>query len=123
MAPYESMAWPLATFRMFADPEKIVRAVGLKNSSGHESTEELRPRVLVVAGGKDVLMRPGVMAKLVGLLRNAVRLVFGSVTSNGDAQEGITDGVEFRVVQGSGHHLMGDIYWEECAEKTLRFLE
>jgi len=123
MAPYESMAWPFATFCMFADPEKIVRAVGLTNSSGHEPMEELRPRVLVVAGGKDVLMRPGVMAKLVGLLRNAVRLVFGEVTKNGDAQEGITDGVEFRVVQGSGHHLMGDIHWEECAEKVLRFLE
>lgn len=123
MAPYESMAWPLATFGVFADPEKIVRAVGLTNSYGHKSPEELRPRVLVVAGGKDVLMRPGVMAKLVVLLRNAVRLVFGSAADNAGAQEGIRDGVEFRVVQGSGHHLMGDIYWEECAEKILGFLE
>ena len=122
MAPYESMAWPLATFRVFADPEKIIRAVGLTNSSGHGSAEELRPRVLVIAGGKDVLMEPGVMAKLVGLLRNTVRLVFGSVTNSGDAQEGITDGVEFRVVRGSGHHLMGDVYWAECAERILGFL-
>ena len=123
MAPYESMAWPLATFGTFADPEKIVRAVGLTNSSGRESTEGLEPRVLVVAGGKDVLIRPGVMAKLVGLLRSAVRLVFGSATDKGDHQEGVRNGVEFRVIQGSGHHLMGDIYWEECAEKILRFLE
>ena len=123
MAPYESMTWPLATFGTFANPEKIVRAVGLTNTSGRGSTEGLRPRVLVVAGGKDVLMRPGVMAKLVDLLRNAVRLMFGSVTSDRDLQEGARDGAEFRVVQGSGHHLMGDIYWEECAEKILRFLE
>ena len=123
MAPYESMVWALATFRMFADPGKIVRAVGLTNSSGRGSTEQLRPRVLVIAGGKDVLTRPGVMAKLAGLLRDAVRSVFGSVKSDGGVQEGITDGVEFRVVQGSGHHLMGDVYWEECAEKILRFLE
>ena len=123
MAPYESMVWALATFRMFADPGKIVRAVGLTNSSGHGSTEQLRPRVLVVAGGKDVLTRPGVMAKLASLLRDAVRSVFGSVKDDGGVQEGITDGVEFRVVQGSGHHLMGDVYWEECAEKILGFLE
>jgi len=123
MAPYESMAWALGTFGMFADPEKIARAVGLTNSSQCESTEGLQPRVLVIAGGKDVLVRPGVMAKLVGLLRNAVRLVFGSAMNNSDSQEGITDGVEFRVVQGSGHHLMGDVHWEECAEKVLGFLE
>ena len=49
MAPYESMAWPLATFGTFADPEKIVQAVGLTNSSDHDSAEVLRPRILVVA--------------------------------------------------------------------------
>ena len=123
MSPYESMAWPLATFRVFADPKKIIRAVGPSNSSGHESVEESRPRVLVVAGGKDVLMKPAVMAKLVGLLREAVRLVFGSVANDGDSGEGIGDGVEFRVVEGSGHQLMNDIHWEECAEKVLGFLE
>jgi len=124
MAPYESMAWPLGTFGAFADPGKIVRAVGLTNSSGHESVEDLRPRVLVVAGGKDVLMRPRVMEKLVALFRDAVRLAFGVVaSSDSDAREGIRDGVEFRVVQGSGHHLMGDIYWEECAGKILEFLQ
>ena len=123
MAPYESVAWPVGTLAVFADPEKIARAVGLTNSSGSESAEGLLPRVLVVAGGKDVLMRPGVMARLVGVLREAVRSVFGSGTDNEDVQEGIRNGIEFRVVQGSGHHLMGDIYWEECAEKVFRFLE
>ena len=123
MAPYESMAWPLATFGMFADPQKIVRAVGLTDSSDRDSIEESRPRILVIAGGKDVLMKPGVMAKLAGLLRNAAGSVFGSMANNGDAREGIRDGVEFRVVEGSGHHLMGDIHWEECAEKILGFLE
>lgn len=123
MAPYESMVWPVGTLTAFADPRKIVRAVGSINPSTRESREGLRPRVLVIAGGKDVLMKPGVMAKLVGLLRNAVRLTLGSLANDDDVQEGCTDGVEFRVVQGSGHHLMGDIYWEECAEKILRFLE
>ena len=123
MAPYESMAWPLATFGRFADPKKIIRAVGLKNSSDRDSTEVSRPRILVIAGGKDVLMKPMVMAKLVGLLRNAAGLVFGSTANNGDAREGIRDGVEFRVVGGSGHHLMGDIQREECAERILGFLE
>jgi hypothetical protein len=123
MAPYESVRWPLGTLTAFADPKRMVQAVGLTNSSGCESTEDLRPRVLVIAGGKDILMNPGLMAKLVGLLRNAVRLVFGSVANEADAQEGVEDGVEFRVVQGSGHHLMGDIYWEECAGRILRFLE
>lgn len=117
MAPYESVAWPLATFGMFADPDKIVRAAGLSNSSGS------RPRVLVIAGGKDVLMKPVVMGKLVGILREAVKQVFGSVGGGGDPGEGIGDGVEFRVVKGSGHQLMNDIHWEECAERILGFLE
>jgi pimeloyl-ACP methyl ester carboxylesterase len=123
MSPYESLAWLLATFGMFADPEKIVRAVGLTNSYGSGSVEELGPRVLVVAGEKDALMKPVVMEKLVGLLRGAVRLMFGSTGSDGDYKEGIGSGVEFRVVKGSGHQLMNDIYWEECAEKILEFLE
>ena len=93
------MAWPLATFGMFADPEKIVRAVGLANSSDHNSTEEPRPHILVIAGGKDGLTKPGVMAKLVGLLWNAAGLVFGSTANGGDAREGIRDGVEFGVVE------------------------
>ena len=122
MAPYESMAWPFASFGVFADPEKIVRAAGLTNSSEQVCTEELRPRVLVVAGGKDVLMKPPVMAKFVGLLREAVRSVFGSVARGGDFGEGIKDGVEFRVVKESGHQLMNDIHWEECAERILGFL-
>jgi hypothetical protein len=106
MAPYESMAWPLVTFDMFAYPEKTARAVGLSSSSGDESTERLRPRLSVFAGEKDMLMKPVVMMKLVGVLREAVRLMFGSVASDGDPGEGIGDGVEFRVAKGIGHHLM-----------------
>jgi pimeloyl-ACP methyl ester carboxylesterase len=123
MAPYESMALPMAVLGKFADPAKIVRAVGLSDSSLHRPIEASRPRVLVVAGEKDVLMKPGVMAKLVGLLRDAVRSVFGSGTDGGGSQEGIRDGIEFRVVQGSGHQMMNDIHWEECAEKILKFLQ
>ena len=50
----ESKAWSLATFGMFAG--KIVQAVGLTNCSDHSFTEESWLPVLVVAGGKDVLM-------------------------------------------------------------------
>ena len=52
--PYESMAWSLTTFGVFAG--KIMHAVWLKNCSDHGSTEESWPRILAVAGGKDVLM-------------------------------------------------------------------
>ena len=64
---------------MFADPIKIIRVAGLSNSSGGGSVEELRPCVLVIAGGKDVLMKPIVIGELVGILWEAVRPVFGSV--------------------------------------------
>lgn len=123
MAPYESMAWPLAALGRFADPEKIVRAIGLSTPSGRGSEEDLRPRVLLIAGEKDIPIKLEVMAKLVRLLRAAVRLVLGSTENEGDSHEGIKDGVEFRVVQGSGHQLMNDIYWERCAEKVLGFLQ
>ena len=72
---------------------------------------------------RDVLMKPGVMAKLVGLLRNAAGSVFASTANGGDAREGIRGGVELRIVEGDGHRLMGDIEWEECAENILGFLE
>ena len=125
MAPYESPGWPLATFLVFADPERITGAVGPSNFSGHEAIEDSRPRALVIAGGKDVLIKPRIMEKLTGLLREAARLVFGSVAGDGESRE--ESGMEstsgsFRVVPGGGHQLMNDIHWEEGAERILGFL-
>ena len=57
--------------------------------------------------GEDIHLGPDVTAKLVGLLWDAVRPAFGSATNDKDPWEGFDDGVEFRVMQGSGHdHLI-----------------
>ena len=52
VTPYESMAWSLATFEVFAG--KIVQALWLANRSNHSSTEQSWPGILVVAGEKGV---------------------------------------------------------------------
>jgi hypothetical protein len=123
MAPYESMAWPA---------RDLNRVCGSREDrTGCGVDKFLRTRVYGGLTTPRVGRRwregcpdeTGGHGEVGWLLRNAVRSAFGSVADNGDPQEGVRDGVEFRVVQGSGHHLMGDIYWEECAERILRFLE
>lgn len=94
---------PSSTLRLTVSPPNVRRpVVALERPwTCHQS----RPPLTV--SGEDIHLGPDVTAKLVGLLWDAVRPAFGSATNNKDPWEGFDDGVEFRVMQGSGHdHLI-----------------
>lgn len=39
------------------------------------------------------------------------------------AKQEKSDGVVFDVVEGSGHHIQNDLYWEDAARKISEFIE
>ncbi|KAI5843042.1 Alpha/Beta hydrolase protein [Morchella snyderi] len=108
MAETESMLWPLGMMVQFVDPGRVVGGVVPALRRGR--------RLLVVAGGEDRLMGVRIMELLAAWYRSALECVSGRV------EEG-TDVVRFAEVKGSGHHLMRDVAWRECAEVVLEWLQ
>lgn len=70
----------------------------------------------MVAGSEDRLMGVRIMAQLAAWYRSALECVSGRV------EEG-TDVVRFEEVKGSGHDLMRDVAWRECAGVMLEWLQ
>lgn len=73
--------------------QKHRTSAALSNSSGRESADELRPRVLGHGwweGGPDETCGHDEVGRR--LLREASRLVFGSVASDGDVEQDVRDG-------------------------------
>ncbi|RPB07927.1 alpha/beta-hydrolase [Morchella conica CCBAS932] len=108
MAETESMMWPLGMMMQFVDPRRVVGGVAPALRCGR--------KVLVVAGSEDRLMGVRIMAQLAAWYRSALECVSGRV------EEG-TDVVRFEEVKGSGHHLMRDVAWRECAGVMLEWLQ
>jgi len=122
MPEYESMLWPLQMMTRFVDVGNVVRSVVGWGKGGVQGK-----RMLIIAGEKDVLMGVDLMRKMAAEYRKAamkgwVALV-GETETTARAIPGDEDGVGFEVVMGSGHHLQNDLYWEDCAEKVLAFVE
>ncbi|KAK0106284.1 hypothetical protein ONS96_003924 [Cadophora gregata f. sp. sojae] len=127
MPEYESMLWPLQMMTRFVDVGRVVRSI-----VGWGRGEGGGKRMLVVAGEKDRLMDVELMREVAAEYRVAVREWWGAlvgetkregeglVASDGPGEE---DGVGFEVVMGSGHHVQNDLYWEDCAQKILKFVE
>lgn len=116
------MLWPLQMMTRFVDVGNVVRSVVGWGKGGVQGK-----RMLIIAGEKDVLMGVDLMRKMAAEYRKAamkgwVALVGGTETA-ARAVPGDEDGVGFEVVMGSGHHLQNDLYWEDCAEKVLAFVE
>jgi pimeloyl-ACP methyl ester carboxylesterase len=97
-APEESARAGLSVVYEFGNPEKILDHLdGLKGS---------RKKVLLVAGEKDLLVKPEM------------------VKENADAYRSIDpEAVEEKVVTGSAHHIMWDLHWAQCADFILEWLE
>lgn len=108
MPETESMLWPLGMMTRFVDPQKVVANIVPTLRNGR--------RVLVIAGTDDKLMGVRIMEQLTAWYRSAFELVTGKM------EEG-TDVVRFEVVQGSGHHLMRDVEWQQCSGMILEWLE
>ena len=116
------MLWPLQMMTRFVDVGKVVRSVAGWGKGGVRSK-----RMLIVAGEKDVLMGVDLMRRMAAEYRDAVKkgwsALVGETETAARAVSGDEHGVGFEVVMGSGHHLQNDLYWEDCAEKILAFVE
>eukprot|EP01113_Clastostelium_recurvatum_P038498 TRINITY_DN5775_c0_g1_i1.p1 TRINITY_DN5775_c0_g1~~TRINITY_DN5775_c0_g1_i1.p1 ORF type:complete len:382 (+),score=81.41 TRINITY_DN5775_c0_g1_i1:131-1276(+) len=137
MPLYESMRWPSTMMLRFADPARILNNLSSSSPSPSPSSlstndQQQHPRqVLVVAGSHDKLMSLSLMSKLAYVFRRAVTQRSSSCThqqqqaslEDPSAAEGVQHGVEYHVVQGSGHHIMGDLQWRDAAAKIASFLD
>lgn len=115
MPEYESMLFPLGMMLPFVNIRSVLgNIVGWTGSN--------RSRLLVIAGEKDKLMGVSLMQKMASRYRNLMYNFFGPPRT---LPLKVTDRalVTFEVVEGSGHHIQNDLYWEDGAAKILKFLE
>lgn len=129
MPEYESLLWPRQMMLPFINVKRVLANILGWSQSGQ--------RLLIVAGGKDTLMRVPLMRQMAsqyrqGFVASIQRLLFngkkiGSNEAPGmkihEDDESSLNGVKFVVIKGSGHHLQNDLQWEECAIQVLEFLD
>ncbi|KAL7275409.1 hypothetical protein RUND412_001647 [Rhizina undulata] len=104
MPEFESSLLVLEMAFKFVDPGRVIKGI----------RTESRRKMLVVAGGEDMLVGVAVPQKLVEWFRAP-----GQAGEQGEQEEA----VKFGVVEGSGHHLMLDLQWEACAGVVVEWLE
>jgi pimeloyl-ACP methyl ester carboxylesterase len=117
MTEFESMLWPLGMMFPFVNVQNVLRSiVGWRHGQS---------RLLVIAGGKDTLMGVPLMEKMAAAYRFTLSKIFQTLPTSSmvDSQDSQRPGVEFAVVEGSGHHLQNDLQREECAGKLLEFID
>jgi hypothetical protein len=125
MPEYESLVWPLGMMFRFVDVTEVLKGiVGWKDKK--------QQRILVIAGEKDTLMGVELMRRMAADYRQRFITLAKSFWRFHGVEEGASDlkagsddqcGVGFEVIQGSGHHIQNDLYWEECAERILVFID
>lgn len=116
MAEFESMLWPLGMMFPFVNVQNVLRSiVGWKHGQS---------RLLVVAGGKDTLMGVSLMERMAAAYRFTLSKILRTLPASSIAgsEDTKSPGIEFAVIEGSGHHLQNDLQWEECAGKVLEFI-
>lgn len=106
MPEFESMAWPMAMMTIFAHPEIVARRVAAMQGTG-----SVGRGMLLVAGEKDRLVPPSIVAQLARWYRQAA------------GWEGVEARFEEKLVKRSGHHLMLDVFWQDAAGMVLEWLE
>lgn len=132
MPEWESMAWAFGMmFNGWIDIIGVVKGLFVGEKGSGKQVLERKQRILVVAGSKDKLMSVDLMERMTavyrGLWGKAVATVYGDVDKLEQEkvrqiQEEAEERVEFKIVEGSGHHLMKDFYWRDCAEKVGAWL-
>ncbi|KAE9962730.1 hypothetical protein BLS_010074 [Venturia inaequalis] len=123
MPKYESLLWPLGTLFKFTNFQNVLKRI---SSKGHGS------RILILAGQSDKLVTLDIAKREAEeyrsvfrdlALTNRLKVEVDEVVEDGEEGESEGCGVQFRVVEGAGHHFMNDVMWEEGAEKLLDFYE
>lgn len=104
--PVESGRVGLSIFRPVGDADRVLESLIGLGAPGQTR------KVLCVAGSVDALVPPSMV------LANA-DAYSKAATAAGLEQETCI----MTTIEGSGHHLMMDAYWESCAQEVLRWLE
>ena len=113
------MLWPLGQMLPFANIGSII-----KNILGWKE-DTRKARLLIMAGRNDRLMDVPMMQKLSALYRGALEKTFHRAQTkplNRTEENLESTGVEFVVIENSGHHLQNDLQWKDATLKLLDFL-
>ncbi|KAL1798498.1 hypothetical protein ACET3X_002535 [Alternaria dauci] len=137
LSPYESMGWPMqALFPIVTGPDVLKSITGWKTQQ--PTSEDRRgttiiPRFLVLAAELDVLCTPPVLLDAAKRYRAAFRHCVRSRKLDGIREyddehiegndEDGRDGISFKVIKGTAHHLQNDVGWERGAEEVWRWTE
>lgn len=130
MAEYEALLWPMACMFRYVTTRTILSS--LVGSDGG--------RVLLIAGEKDILVTPSLIARAAEDYRVERRKLVAEgvlkrvnsdeqnvnntdVGGSGDKDIGSMDGIEFKIIPKSGHHVQNDLQWEEAAQLIYDWLE
>lgn len=104
MAEYESLRWPISTmWRGYVDPRRVLLGCGM--------------RLFVLAAELDQLMKMDLMLKTTAEYACALK----QIRKDGYDIKG--GEVEFASVEGSGHHLMNDLQFEDALRIFEGWLE
>jgi hypothetical protein len=125
MPEYESLVWLMGMMFSFVDVENVMEnIVGWSN--------ERQERISVIAGEKDTLMGIELMRQMAAEYRQAFINFAKNLWSGRSEDKGrdhviarreVQHGVQFEIIQSSGHHIQNDLHWDECARKILLFLD
>jgi hypothetical protein len=136
LSPYESMGWPMqALFPFVTGPDVIQSITGWKPRSPNSTDEKvaaIAPRFLVLAAELDVLCTPAILLDAAKRYRTAFRYCLSTGKLDGifehdvrapENDDGVWDGVTFKVVKRLAHHLQNHIEWERGVEEVWRWTE
>ncbi|QDS73337.1 hypothetical protein FKW77_006648 [Venturia effusa] len=121
MPRYESFLWPNGMLFRFVNFQNVLKRISGK---GHGS------RILILAGERDRLVSLDIAKREAEEYRSVFRELAKTNRLKAEVDDVVEEegestgcGVQFRVVDGAGHHFMNDLMWEEGAEKLLDFYE
>lgn len=113
----ESMMWPAGLMRAF-----VTEAEVLKKVTGGKAGKQ---KVLLIAGGSDVLVTPDIVRHSFDRYRLAASS-FPShdvLPQDDEKADSERETVGYVEIKGSGHHVMLDWQWQTAAELVLSFLD
>jgi len=131
MAEYEALLWPMACMFRYVTTRTILSSlVGWDGG-----------RVLLIAGEKDVLVTPTLVARAAEDYRTERRKLVvertlkevnseeqgvdtksAGIPRSRDGDVGSIDGIDYSIISKSGHHVQNDMQWEEAAKVISNWL-
>jgi pimeloyl-ACP methyl ester carboxylesterase len=115
----ESLSWPSGMMWPFISCKRVLSNI-FSSVSGVQLSP--KPKVLVVAGEKDTLMGVALMRRMAERYASAAGTTLQLDSKKSDSTDD-TSVVSLHVTPKSGHNLMKDLYWEDSAERIVKFLD